>query len=697
MARPAAEIDDAPAGDAPCEIACCVAGETLIERRGVAALAHEQPQEVGPGPVGAAPSHGCGRYSAVVPTKALAGAKSTGRCGVAEWLLGAAAGVVVLGPAFRPGALLNLDLVVTSTSRVPPAVWGLGPDLPRRVPYGVPLAWLAQVFGGEITGKAVLAAAIAVAFVGATRLAGNAPRTASIGAGMLYALSPWLLTRIAVGHIGIVLTAALLPWALPTLLRPGDDTSRTILWCAGFGMCGTYGGVIAATCLVVGLAADKGRRAGRTVLIVVVTQLPWVIPALAIVGAAGPFAGPEHFRTTARGVTAPLQLAAGHGFWLSPNQSGGRGGAGVALLGALALGLAAFGHSRLPAWRGRALTVAIIGGAIALASATPGIDGIADAVGASTAGAPLREGQRAAVLALVWLAPAATLGAIRLVGTAGRPAGGLLALALAAPGLWGAQGALVPVRFPSSWPHARAAISKEPGTVLALPWHEYFDVSFAGGRRVLNPMPDYFGGDVIASSDPELGPPRHEGGDPRESIVDEVVAAIRRGEQPARALAAVGIRWIVVAHESDWRDLIGIAADQGLEQVVHDDALDLYRVRSWTGEIIDATGAVQRVRHRVGPLVQLASSASAGTLTWHRAGGRGWMRGTGAAHTTIEGGLSVPAGGRWLWYWPAAAVLIGDLCAAGLVAGAVTVSCRRGRVGAHRAPQGPRRREPRGR
>src|SRR3954447_7390365 len=95
----------------------------------------------------------------------------TGRGGVvAPWLGGLGVAVVVLGPALAPGSLLNLDLVFTPTIPVPRGVWALGPELSRRVPLGVALAWVSTVVGGPVAGKLLLGGALAIALVGVWRL-----------------------------------------------------------------------------------------------------------------------------------------------------------------------------------------------------------------------------------------------------------------------------------------------------------------------------------------------------------------------------------------------------------------------------------------------------------------------------------------------------------------------------------------------
>src|SRR5437763_12406083 len=96
------------------------------------------------------------------------------RLRAAPWLAGGALAGLVLGPALAPGSLLNLDLVFTPTIPVPRGVWALGPELSRRVPLGVVLAWGSALLGGPVAGKALLLVALTVAFAGACRLAGAA-------------------------------------------------------------------------------------------------------------------------------------------------------------------------------------------------------------------------------------------------------------------------------------------------------------------------------------------------------------------------------------------------------------------------------------------------------------------------------------------------------------------------------------------
>src|SRR3954463_16643478 len=106
------------------------------------------------------------------------------RLRAAPWFAGVALALLVLGPALAPGSLLNLDLVFTPTIPVPRGIWALGPELSRRVPLGVALAWASTVVGGPIAGKVMLGLAIAVAFVGVWRLLPSSGVATRLGAGV---------------------------------------------------------------------------------------------------------------------------------------------------------------------------------------------------------------------------------------------------------------------------------------------------------------------------------------------------------------------------------------------------------------------------------------------------------------------------------------------------------------------------------
>jgi hypothetical protein len=359
-------------------------------------------------------------------------------------------------------------------------------------------------------------------------------------------------------------------------------------------------------------------------------------------------------------------VLAGHGFWQDALQVGG-GAAGVALLGGVLLVLAVLGHRELPPWRTPAAWLAGVAVAVALASALPGIDGWWARLAGTPIGAPLREGQRLLPLYLVWMAPAAALGAHRLAdGVAGARRVVWLALPVAAatwlalPGLWGAGGQLDAVSIPQEWAAARDTVRAGGGTVVSFPWAQYFNLNVAGGRRV---------NDVLVASDPNLEEPAQERADRRESTMDLLALRVQAGEPVGRQLADLGVRWVVLQHDIDWQTYLSLRDDPGLRRVVDGPTLELFEVIGWRGAVVADDGEVLEADGVVAPFVDLAGS---GAATWARPAAAGWLRGFDAAAVGADGQLRLPAGDGPVWYWPAVVVLLGDL----VWLAAVTASAR---------------------
>ncbi len=576
-----------------------------------------------------------------------------------EFLCGAAGSVLTLGPLFRGGALLGLDIAVLPTMKIPAAVWGLGPELPRRGLWLVPASWLGQLIGGPRAVALLLAMALTFGFVGAARLSAGAPKICRLGSGTLYAFSPFVVTRIGVGHESLVIAMGILPFALDALLHPGEDLGRTFRWSAAMAVAGTFGGLLACIALAVGLLVSGGRRL-RAAAVGLAGQGLWLVPLLIVAGQteSGHPADSSAFATNAGGVFGLPRLLAGDGFWARAEQVGLRNGLIAALFGLALLGLAVVGHRQLPdRWRRPLGVLALTSFVLVAASEVPGLE---SALRWLTGWGPftvLRESQRLLPLTLVWLAPAVALGAARLARNASPTAarGWLVAplalgLVLAGPGLWGAGGRLVRTDVPPEWAAARSLVDREPGTVLALPWHQHVSLDVAGGRRVLNPLAELLPGDVLASTDLELGAST-EPIDDRQAAVSRLLATDR---PPSDTAAALGARWIAVLPGVD-RALDGsLAADPGLELAVDGPALRLYRVRSWTGAVVDSAGQAVGFDSVAAPLARISPSTAA---VWHRSGSWGWLRGWSPATETGQGELALPAGRGWVWYWPAVVTL----------------------------------------
>jgi hypothetical protein len=588
---------------------------------------------------------------------------------LAPWALGLVVAVVWLGPALGPGSLFNLDLILPQEVPVPRGAWGLGPELPRRVPFMLPAAWLSPLVGGDTVGKAMLVATIGVAFVGAYRLVADRSRLAAVGAGLVFSLSPFLLTRLAVGHVMIALSMALLPWAYPTLLRPGEHLERTLLWCAAFGFTGNYGGMVALVVVAAGLVTTRFRRAGPVFGVWLLAQLPWLVPGLVVYLQGTRLADSTGFATVADGPAGIVSVLAGHGFWNTYHQVGWAESWVVAPLALVLGGLALVGHRELPgAWRTPAAALAAIGLVVALVSTVSVLRPVTDWLTSNPVGQNVRESQRLLPLYLAWMAPAAGLGAARLGRRLhGRPGSAMavtalplaVALVLAGPGAWGLGGQLAAVPMPADWESVRDRVVAEPGTAVVVPWEAYADARLGGVvRHVLNPWPIYLGGDVIVSSDLRTSTePTAERADPREPRVRALAAEVVEGRPVSEELARLGVRWVVFHRVGSYRPYESLERDAGLERVVTGTDVFLYRVRDWPGAATGPEGEPVAVHGVVEPLARLDPS---GPVTWHRPAAGGWLRGTAAAGETEAGAVALPGGSGPVWFWPSLVVLLAD-------------------------------------
>jgi hypothetical protein len=578
------------------------------------------------------------------------------------------AGLVLLGPGMGSGPLLNLDLVAPPELRVPPGIWGLGPALTQRVPLGALEAWVGALIGGPQAVKLLIVASVAAAFAGMERLARPASPLVRYGAALVYAVGPFTATRVAVGHLNLLWAIAVLPWILPTVLRPSRSVRRTLIALAVLGLGGTAAGVLGLLVTAIGLACEERRRVGTVAGVAVVASLPWLLPNLVVLGLGASVGARDAFATDADGPLGLARLLAGGGFWVPANQVGGRG-VGAVLAGVAITAAAVAGRRMLPApTRRAAVATAVVGLVLSAASSVPGLRAAWDAAAASSVGAPLREGQRFLVLWLVVALPAAAHGADRLA-RAVPPRLALtasaiplaLGLVLAAPAAWGAGGALEPRTLPPGWVGAAKVVADEPGTTLVLPWHLYYTASFADGRNILNPGPDVLGGDTISSYDPEIGGGQEQL-DTRPREAADVLEGYRQGEPGAERLADLGVRWVFVPLEYDW-SVSGqaLADDPGLRAVDVGEGARLYEVRDWSGEIRTPDGSGGDVG---GPIAPLRRAPSAGG-TWAFPGTSGWLRSFEQVPVTRAGLLEVPAGDGPLWYWPAALIALGNLTTIG--------------------------------
>jgi len=613
----------------------------------------------------------------------------------AEWLGPTVIAVLLLGPALRPGALFNLDLILTPRLDTPLGFWGLGPELPRRLPLWLPISWLSVLIPATVVGKVLLVALFVVPWVGMARLTKRIATTASPYvchvAGALYALSPFILTRAAVGHFNVTMPHAVLPWVLPVLLRPGRRLGATFVACFAMGFAGHFGGSVALTVILVAVLCGRHERWLSAFLVGLCAQAPWLVPGV-LVSLTNhiEMASGSAFPTDAAGLSGLARLSAGGGFWNTYFQIGGSGLA-VTAVGLALLTFGVIGTRRVDdETRVPLVVLGALGWFVAAASAIRGVSTVFLWVDDHLLAGIWREGHRMLTLHLLWLAPTAALGGQRLYEACRRrrdlaawsgPALVLplaITVMLAVPGVWGLGGQLSSTPLPHSWQQTRDAIDTEPGTVLALPWFQYFNLSIDGGpvRRVLNPLSLYLGGDVLASSDNGLQQGVRETGDAREVSATALIKTLVSGKSIGPELGDLGVRWIVMLKTVHQQRYAALDTDAGLRRVIDADDIALYEVMSWHGAAVDSDGATVATR-TLGPGFAWVDSPQAVQLS--RAGSGGWMRGVQFASTTPEGLLSLPTGGGLVWNLATIPALLSQLLPGIAVAILVARRWRRGR------------------
>lgn len=594
-----------------------------------------------------------------------------------EWVLPAVIAIVLLGPALRPGLLFNLDLILTPRLDTPRGFWGLGPELPRRLELWVPISWLSSVVSAAFVGKLLMVVAFVVAWAGMARftrrigeLADRAGVVAAQGAGALYAFSPFVLTRTAVGHFNVTLPHAVLPWTLPVLMRPGRRLPATFVASFALGFAGHFGGSVAVTVVVASIIVGHRKRWLAALAVTAAAQAPWAVPGLMVALTNSiDMADGNAFPTFAEGLLGLARLSAGGGFWNTYFQVGGSGVI-VAACGAALLGLAVVGTRHIDtSYRSALLAIGIVGWAIPAATAIPVVEPIFVWVNDHLLGGIWREGHRMLTLHLVWLAPASALGARALARRCAASerwaslSGAALitpvaiAALLSLPGAWGLGGQLRSEDEPPGWSTVRETVESRPGTVVALPWYQYFNLSVSGGpvRRVLNPLPLYLGGDVIASSNNGLQADVREVGDPREPTVDAIVERVGEGEDPASAGAALldlGVRWVVLLNTVHVEDYEALRTDPGLTIAHDDDDIALFEVDGWEArwsDGVDATWTSDVAVDWHGPALATFEGDGDAEVRLPAAGSGGWRRGWAATDADDDGLLVAPASDGPLW------------------------------------------------
>lgn len=487
-------------------------------------------------------------------------------------LVGAALGILMLGPALLPGYTLHYDLVFVPDLPLSARTLGTDGAVPRAMPNDLVVALLGLVLPGWLVQKAVLLGSLVVAGAGAARLAST--RWGAVTAAVLFVWNAWVGERIGIGHWGYLMGYAMLPWVLAAAARlvqeaSPEERSRARWLLLGTLTVAALGGSTAAV-LATGLAvitlavarASWRRRIAEAALVVgvsAVVNASWWWPFLT---AGSRAADPAGVATFAARADTPFGILGsgllGGALWNQQTWFAEREtviGAGVALVATvLVLGLALGRRD----WWGdvRQRAAAAAGGAgllLAVAATTsPGAKGVTWLVETVPGAGLLRDSQKFLALTVLLLAAAAAAvvdrvsrsgaGVPLLVSLAVWPVATLPTLAAGNLGAWGS------VAYPAEYTETAEAVdsAEGDGSLLALPWMTYRSYPWNEHRVVLDPWNRLVSRDVLSSDDLPVGGRVVSGEDPRAA---EVVALLAAGPDPVVAterLRALGVRYVVL-------------------------------------------------------------------------------------------------------------------------------------------------------
>ena len=190
--------------------------------------------------------------------------RSGGRVGL---LAGGVLAVLVLGPLLVRGYVLTYDMVFVPRLELGRGLLGLDVAVPRAVPADLLVALAGRLVPGDLVQKLVLAGVFVGAAAGAARLVPSPRPAARAAAAVLYAWNPFVYERLLLGHWGLLVSYAALPWvassALDLRLGARGAVRRLVLTLAVAAAGSPTGGLLAtALALCIAVAPSRSGSGG---------------------------------------------------------------------------------------------------------------------------------------------------------------------------------------------------------------------------------------------------------------------------------------------------------------------------------------------------------------------------------------------------------------------------------------------------
>lgn len=481
---------------------------------------------------------------------------------------------LICAPLFG-GHLLFRDAVAVPRFSLTAGAFGIDGTAPRAVPQDALLALGSQVIDGGWLVAGLTALILFAAGVGygrlARRLVPGAGTAGAVAAAIFGIWNPFVAERLLQGHWSLLAGYAALGWTVCAILDVADRP-RWRDWARLAGILAAGGLTPTGSLLVLIVAGTTAAAAGlpwrRVVLGVgcwLLTAAPWLVGA-AVAAGGGASGGAAAFALRSEPWLGPVGTALGlGGIWNADATPASRVSpwalvATLALLTVVAVGawwLRRGGAAGRPVRALGALAGAVVV-LVVLAATPPGID-VLDVLLAHVPGAGLlRDAQKYLALAVPFAtvaAAAATVALRRLVPAVFATAAVATLIVAPFPDLaWGVGGQLRSVAYPVDYAQVTALIGDDRagdrGTVALWPAEAVRQLSWTAGPS-LTPLPRMLTAPVVVSGALTVDGQRL---DVPTGRTEQVAAALHDGGDP-RALAALGVGWVVVEEADAPSDL----------------------------------------------------------------------------------------------------------------------------------------------
>ena len=529
--------------------------------------------------------------------------------------LGMLLSVAVCAPWFNGGRLLLLDWSTAQPTQLfPSQLLGLHGGLVSGYPFGFFVNVLLRLFGvfGSIIPVIIF---FPIASIAIGRLIPG-QKIGKLAGALLYCVNPFVYDRIFVGHLGLLLGYALIPFAFLSLLFVGSSVRRFngiklgIWWTALIG-CSPHFlwifGIPLGLFLVLNLTTWKVTKSLLVAVgFVVLTNLYIVIDARA--GGIDQRIGINNliaYRTLSDPHLGLLANVVGlYGFWrLGPALAKNLiTGWPLVLLGILVVAGSGFygaikrrSSFSTSTWTRRNLLFILLCGILGILLAMGDQGPTGSVFRFAYLHVPffvvMREPQKFLMLWAMVLALGfgMGIGGLKQAMRDGRVQKLLFIVILALPIIyqplmfWGLSGQVQTSHYPKSWYSVRSMINDRQGALLALPWHMYLAFPFTGHRVIANPISQFFGGNVIVGGNVELPNIFTTSTSERQAYLDYILPKGGELTDFGALLKPLGVQYVALFKTVDWKKYSWLTHQHDMRPVYRSGSVELFLNRDFKG------------------------------------------------------------------------------------------------------------------